>query len=449
MYIKRKIDSDLLDWKNSKERKPLIVRGARQVGKSYSVRNLGKRFEYFLEVNFEKDQHLSSLFERGSDVRQICNSLALMYNIPIEAGKTLLFLDEIQDCPSAIKALRYFYEDYKELHVIAAGSLLEFALSDLPSFGVGRIRSLFMYPISYDEFLGAIGENALLQAKQQLSKENPFPLEIHKKANDLLKQFLLIGGMPEVVASYAKNRDLLSCQTILRDLLVTYQDDFRKYSKQISTLQIGEAFQSAGVQMGGKFNYSKAMQSGTYRQIKDAVQLLTMAGLLIPVTHTSANGLPLGAEIDPKKVKILLFDTAVFHQLNKLDLSPLLLSDDFETINKGCIAEQYVGLELLKSSSPYTPAHLYYWQREKAGSSAEVDYLIQHESNILPIEVKSGTQGKMQSLRLFLKEKRLSRGIRTSLENFAEYDNIEVYPLYAISQLIKQQGRMNNEYRDI
>lgn len=435
MNIKRKIDTDLLNWKSEKERKPLLIRGARQIGKSYSVRNLGKVFEYYLELNFEKDERLINIFERSNDVKQLCNTLALMYNTPIIAGKTLLFLDEIQISPKAVKTLRYFYEDYPDLHVISAGSLLEFALEDLPMYGVGRIRSIFMYPLSFDEFLGAIGEDILLDAKKQLSATNSFPDEIHKKTNELLKLFLLIGGMPKVVAYYAKYKDLLGCAKILKDLLVAYQDDFRKYAKKFPTLQMLEVFQSIGKQMGGKFNYSKAIASGTHRQAKEAVQMLIMAGLAIPVKHTSANGLPLGAESTDRKIKLLLLDTGLFQQLNNLDLSEMLLSDNFNAVNKGFIAEQYAGLELLKSSSCYFPASLYYWQREKSGSSAEVDYIIQRKSMVLPIEVKSGTQGKMQSLRLFLKEKNLPLGVRTSLENFATYDNIEVYPLYAISLL--------------
>lgn len=437
MNIKRKIDSELSAWKKEKERKPLLIRGARQVGKSFSVRNLGKSFEHYLELNFEKDERLISVFERGNDVKQLCSTLALMYNTPVIAGKTLLFLDEIQLSPHAIKMLRYFYEDYPELHVIGAGSLLEFALGELPSFGVGRIRSMFMYPLSFDEFLGAIGENMLQKARQELSLENPFSDEIHQKANELLKIFLLIGGMPEVVAHFAKSKDLIGCEAILRDLLVAYQDDFRKYAKQIPLLQMLEVFQAVGKQMGGKFNYSRAVAGGTHRQAKEALQLLIMAGLAIPVKHTSANGLPLGAESNDNRIKLLLLDTGLFQQLNSLDLSEFLLADDFQAINKGFIAEQFVGLELLKSSNCYFPASLYFWQREKAGSSAEVDYIIQHQGKVLPIEVKSGTQGKMQSLRLFLNEKKLSSGIRTSLENFSTYNDITVYPMYAIALLNK------------
>jgi predicted AAA+ superfamily ATPase len=433
-YIKRHIDNELENWSKSKVRKPLLLRGARQVGKTSSVRKLGEKFDYFLVINFEKDRDIKKLFETAGSLQPqvLCNKLSLLKETPIIPGKTLLFFDEIQSCLPAISSLRFFYEDYPELHIIAAGSLLEFALQELPSFGVGRIRSLFMYPFSFTEFLTACGQTLLLQAIKQATPAKPLDDIIHYKAVELLRVFLIIGGMPEVVATYLSGNELYKCQSVLDDLMITLRDDFDKYTKRIPAIQISSVFDSVLRQVGKKFVFSNAGQELSLYQIKQTLELLKMAGLVIPVVHTSATGLPLGAEINPKKQKMLLLDTGILQRMLDLNLSDILLSNDFDLVNKGSIAEMFVGLELLKNSSCYLPQQLYYWQREQKNNHAEVDYIIQQGEKIIPIEVKSGTIGKMQSLHLFIKEKQAEYGIRTSLENFARYDKINVYPLYSI-----------------
>lgn len=241
--------------------------------------------------------------------------------------------------------------------------------------------------------------------------------------------------MPEVVASYVQHNDINRCGQVLDDLITSLKADFAKYKKQVPFLRIAEVFDSVVQQAGGKFIYTKAATEANHKQIREAVDLLIMAGLVIPVTHTAANGLPLGAEANPKKRKMLLLDTGIFQRLLGLQISEILFEDDFDTINKGAIAEQYVGLELLKSASCYRQEDLYFWHREARSSNAEVDYVIQQKENIVPIEVKSGKKGSMQSLFLFLAEKKSPVGIRFSLENYSAYQNIEVFPLYAVSEL--------------
>ena len=435
-YFFRNIDAELLAWSKDNDRKVLLLRGARQVGKSSSVRHLGKRFEYFLEINFEEDAETRSFFEKGSlSPQPIIEQLSLKYGVPIIPGKTLLFFDEIQACVPAISALRFFYEKMPDLHVIAAGSLLEFALEEIPSFGVGRITSMFMYPFSFYEFLNALGENLLLDAIRKANVENPLHEVIHNKTVELLKRFLIIGGMPNAVAKYVKTNDLLQVQTVLSSLLISLKNDFAKYKKQVPVLRINEVFESVVRQAEGKFVYEKAAVQASNAQVKQALEMLIMAGLVYPVTHTAANGIPLGAEINPKFQRMFLFDTGLFQQVLGLDMSQIFVTDDFKTINRGTIAELFVGLELLKSASCYNPISLYYWQREKYQSSAQVDFLLQKGEQIIPVEVKAGTQGAMQSLHLFMKEKGITKGIRTSLENFAHYQNIDVYPMYAIANL--------------
>lgn len=438
-YLGRAIDQELIEWKKAVKHKPLLLRGARQVGKSSTVKEFGKQFDSFLEINFEAkgSENAKAVFERSSDPKQICDELSLIYDMPIVPGKTLLFLDEIQSCIPAISSLRFFYEDYPEQHIIAAGSLLEFALEELPSFGVGRIRSLFLYPFSFDEYLRAMGMNLLADAVQKSSPEKPFSNAVHDKCKQELIRFILIGGMPEVVAMYAQGGTLLECQKVLDDLTFSLYDDFSKYKERVPSARLREVFASVIHQTGGKFTYSQASQGSNHWQIKESVGLLELAGIVYPVTHTSANGLPLAAEMNTKHRKFLVFDTGIYQRFLKLDLGQLLTAKSMEQVNKGALAELFVGLELLKSAPSNSPILLHYWQREKPGSNAEVDYVVQCNADIVPIEVKSGTKGSMQSMFQFLSEKEYAYGIRCSMENFGIYQNVKIYPLYAVSRIGK------------
>jgi predicted AAA+ superfamily ATPase len=434
-YLKRNVDSAFLAWKNDKNHKSLLLRGARQVGKSSAVRNLAREFEYYIEVNFEENHEAHKIFGDNLDIKKICEEISALYNnTPIIGGKTLLFLDEIQSCPRAITALRYFYEKYPELHVVAAGSLLEFALQKLPSFGVGRIQIIFMYPLSFSEFLKAFGYYGIWDKVLEASPENPLFEPFHNRCLDYLKKYLIIGGMPEVVADYVENGQLLNSQKMLDNIVETLKSDFNKYNERVPEFQISTVFDAVISQNGKKFNLAKVEQLN-HRQVKEGLNLLQRAGLIIPVIHSSANGIPLGGQINPKKKKYILLDTGILQRLLSLELSDILLGDDISVINKGAIAEQFAGLELLKSPINYSHDNLFFWLREKPGSTAEVDYVIQKNGKIIPIEVKSGTTGKMQSMHIFLNEKNLDYGIRTSLENFKANDKIRVYPLYAIGNI--------------
>ena len=436
-YIKRQIDIYLQTWKQSVSRKPVILRGARQVGKSSSVREFGKQFEYYLEINFEKKEHQDAkkIFERYSSPKRISDELFAMFGIPVVPDKTLLFLDEVQTCIPVISSLRFFYEEMPELHVIAAGSLLEFALEELPSFGVGRIRSLFMYPLSFDEYLRAMGFAALADTIKKSSPGQPLSDALHHQCLNHLIQFIVLGGMPEVVATYSKGGSLQDCQQILDDLTLTFEDDFAKYKSRVPSSRLREVFLSVMEQTGNKFVYAQASQTARHEHIKEAIELLSKAGLVYAIIHSAANGVPLAAELNHKRHKYAVFDTGVMQRFLGLDISKILLSDTLDQVNKGSMAELFVGLELLKTMPCNQPAHLYYWQREQRGSQAEVDYLVQVGSRIVPIEVKAGTKGAMQSLRLFMDEKRCTKGIRTSMENFGILENIEIFPMYAIANI--------------
>jgi predicted AAA+ superfamily ATPase len=436
MYLQRKIDVELEIWKQSPIRKPLVLRGARQVGKSSAVRNLATKFKYFIEINFDETPSYAAIFENDLDPFSICEQLSVITNTKIVIGETLLFFDEIQSCIPAISSLRYFYEKMPNLHVTAAGSLLEFALSEIPSFGVGRVRSIFMYPLSFEEFLLANNENALLENLNKSTHQKAIPDIFDQKLKTYLKKFLIVGGMPEVVKSYIQNGNMLETQRVLDDLILSIQADFAKYKTRVSSARIREVFNAVVQQVGCKFSYSYPNATLNNVQIKEALTLLEMAGLVHFVTHSASNGIPIGAEINSKKRKMLLFDTGIFQRILGLNIAPLLIEDDFNIINKGNIAELFVGLELIKNTSCYEKMQLYYWHRESKNSQAEVDYVIQKQDKIIPIEVKAGTKGSMQSMYLFLDEKKSDFGIRLSLENFSEMDKIIIYPLYAVKNVV-------------
>jgi len=254
--VRRTVLDALLEWKRAKKRKVLLVRGARQVGKTFAVRELAKEFNHFVEINFEKNTDIHGIFEQNLDPARICSNFSAYYGIPIIEGETLLFFDEIQACSKAIQSLRFFYESKPGLHVIAAGSLLEFALSGLTSWGVGRIRSVYMYPLSFDEFLLANNQDALIELKKNASPENPLIPAFHAKLIEYLRYFLLIGGMPEAVSTFIDNSsNINSVQNVLSDIATSYYDDFTKYRTRIPVLRLREVMTSVARQAGGKYIY--------------------------------------------------------------------------------------------------------------------------------------------------------------------------------------------------
>ena len=440
-YLQRLIDTELERWMNDPHRKPLLLRGARQVGKTSAIRHLGTKFKHYVEIDLTDHKELHSIFAPGVEPQQICQQLALVMGIPIEEGNTLLFLDEIQACGAAIEKLRYFYEKMPGLHVVAAGSLLEFALRDLPSFGVGRIRSLFMYSFCFKEFLWALDMHALADAIGHASPHAPLADVVHTKALQLLRTFLVIGGMPECVARYAESGSLLECQTVLQELAVSYEDDFQKYHNRVPVGLLKDVLTSVALQGQGKFVYSQVNTTCRQALVKEALEMLCMAGLIYTVVHTNANGVPLRAEADEKYRRYIFMDTGLLQRILGLDITPLLTSDDLRMVNRGALAETFVGNELVKSASPYQKDNLYCWHREKRDSNAEVDFVVALGGKVMPVEVKSGTKGSMQSLRMFLQLKALDKGIRTSLENFGAFADILIYPLYAIGN-VNSEGEM-------
>ena len=458
MYYKRLIDNYLSEWASRDTHKPVLLRGARQVGKSTAVKELSKKFDSFVEINFEKQPKYKILFDDDLDVKRIIPQISAIYGTSIKPGQTLLFLDEIQECPRAIMALRFFKEDMPELHVIAAGSLLEFALKELPTFGVGRIHSMFMYPMTFDEFLEANGQQLLIETRNEASIDNPLSEPIHNKLVDLLRTYMLVGGMPEAVKTWVEYHDYIRCQEVQDDIVVTYEDDFPKYKKNVDPTLLRRTLRSVAVQAGKKFVYTKVGLDYKTAEVKKAVELLTLAGILHPVTHTDANGLPLGSEEDKSYQKMLLLDTGLLLRLLNMSLgdvseltTQILTASATDLANKGPMAEMVVGLEMLHNMSPNIRHELYYWVRHAKNSQAEIDYIATYLQTVVPIEVKADTQGGMKSLWAFMRDKRLHYAIRCSTENFGKFDyvdnqannevrHVRICPMYAIARIeeIKQ-----------
>lgn len=451
-YIQRNIDVELLEWKDNPMRKPLLLRGARQVGKSSAVRHFGKEFQFFAEVNFERHKTVKTFFQGDIDIRLIVQKIAIYINVPIEEGKTLLFLDEIQECPEAIMALRFFKEDYPGLHVIAAGSLLEFTLQKLPTFGVGRIHTLFMYPMTFDEFLNANNENGLISMKRQADSQHPLDAAFHEKLIEYFRIYLLVGGMPEAVLAWIKTHNFNQCSHIQEDIILTYEDDFSKCKKRVSPDLLRTTLHGICHQPGEKITFKQISADYRSSQIREAVRLLTLAGLVIPVIATSGNGIPLDAEANEKNMKILLLDSGLLLSVLQLEgnlaqhlVDLIMTGSPQDLVNKGGLVEMVAGLELLRNKPCVQRQKMFYW--EKSGNSiAEIDYLDTFHLKVTPIEIKSGTQGGMKSLWQFMREKRLTEAIRCSFENFGEFtytdpqaDNAErhitIIPLYALDNL--------------
>lgn len=433
--MKRDIEQELVNWKNQKDRYPLIIRGARQVGKSYLIETFAKgHFQNTVVVNFELQPSLKDCFEE-IEPEKIINKLQLVLGVQISPDNTLLFLDEIQDCPRSIIALRYFREKMPSLAVIGAGSLLEFALRSIDiKVPVGRIHFLYLEPMSFLEFLTASGNESLREYISDIKNYDKIEDVVHKRLLELLHVYTIVGGMPAVVREYIENRDLLKCQHLQTALLQTYRSDFGKYARFSQHKYLYKVFDSAPRLVGQRVKYVHIDSETKSRDIKNAIELLTLAGVIIPIYASKVVGIPLGARINEKKFKLNFLDIGLMQ--NACGLQALTsIQQDFMQINLGAVAEQLVGQELRAYSDVYRQRQLFFWARDKRGSSAEVDYIIETDSGIVPIEVKAGKGGTLKSLQMFLNEKRLPLGIRISADKLYYYNKILSLPLYMIKQI--------------
>lgn len=395
--MERFITKKLLLWKNQVNRKPLIVRGARQVGKSFSINAFGKtHFEGQIHiVDFEKHPDWHNIFDKNLEIRRILSELEILLNSSITAGKDLLFFDEIQACPRAIMSLRYFYENDPELHVIAAGSLLEFATKDI-SFPVGRIQLLNMYPMNFAEFLIATGKSKA--AEIIFAPPQKQPDTIHNMLLEEIHKYFFIGGMPECVRTFSETESLHHVFDIQASLVDSYRQDFSKYAPYSDKRCLSSVFSSTAVNVGHQIKYSRLAEGFTNPTIKKAFDLLCLAQVIQKIPSASPSGLPLNATASERKFKALMIDIGLMRYLNGLPTVVEFNKKDLLAIYQGAMAEQFVGQELTSVSQ-----NLFYWSREAKSSNAEVDFLITKESKIYPVEVKSGPSGRLRSIHILLK----------------------------------------------
>lgn len=455
--MKRIVFEKMKVWLNAEVRKPMVLRGARQVGKTWLVRALARESgKQLVELNFEHQRDLAIHFE-SNDPDTIILNLESILNQSITPDNTILFLDEVQEAPELLEKLRWFYELMPQLAVIATGSLLEFVLEKHSfSMPVGRINYFFVEPLGFEEFLLAKNETHLLEAIQQVSLQKPFNSAIHDKANRLFKEFVMVGGMPEAVSTWIATRSLESLSEVHHNLIHTYQDDFAKYAGKLSVHYLEDVLQAIPTSLSKKFIYAHVNLNAKQASIKQALNLLSKARLCHPIQGTYANGIPVGAEVNPKLFKMILIDVGLVSTMLGLRLHQFQTIDEIILVNQGALAEQVTG-QLLRLLSPhYTDPTLYYWSRESASSSAEVDYIIQDNQRLIPIEVKAGSEGKMRSLHQFMYEKSWKIAIRL-YSGSASYRDINIkttqghavcyellsLPFYLISQIYRLTGTLD------
>jgi uncharacterized protein len=437
--MKRDIYKALTEWKKSDNRRPLLIRGARQTGKTYIVEELGRlEFDEIITINFERNPEFKDIFNSNIPI-EIIEKITLFTSQKPVPDKTLLFIDEIQECPSAIVSLRYFFEEMPELHVIAAGSLLEFALtSENLRMPVGRIQYLFIYPLSFGEFLEALEETELRNYLLDFTKIKKIPANLHDKLIEYVRKYFIIGGMPAVVKEYITTRDILKCQRIQRSIIDTYIDDFGKYSKASKHTYLRKIFYAVPGMAGQKFVYTRIDRYAKSRELREALELLETAGIVSIVRQTNGSGLPLSAGVHESIFKVIFLDIGLFHSVSSI-YSETAKEKDLNAIFRGSVAEQFVGQELIAYQSPYTKAEIHYWGRKAKSSTAEIDYLFEKDSQIIPVEVKSGSTGRMKSLHMFIEKYKTKRALKISQAPFQTGAPVISLPFYAIESFMKRQ----------
>ena len=435
--MKRIIDHYLLQWKHNDLRKPLILRGARQVGKTYAIRELGKTYESFVEINLEDvvDTHVA--FEKSLDPEKMVMQLMAATGKKITPGKTLLFLDEIQAFPRAITALRYFYEKMPELHVIAAGSLLDFAIQQV-GIPVGRIESIEMHPVSFIEYLSTIHQPAIdIILNHDITQPQPG----HAKFLDILGEYLAIGGMPESIQNWINKKQPHNIAKIHSLILKTYRQDFDKYAANHKIKYVDKLFNQVPKQLGKKFKYSIVDGKYRRRELAPAMSLLENACIVHKIHYSLGEEMPIEAQNENLDYKVIFLDIGLAQTSLGLNLTDWLLQPQKELASKSSLVEAFVGQELAVYRSPYEMNDLYYWHKDGNSQQTEIDYLVTIDRKIIPVAVKSGSGRTLKNLNYFLESHPKSPyGIRFPTQNYSVNNNIYSYPLYAIAKVMSDHN---------
>lgn len=454
--MKRRDQKRLEAWIRDPRRKPLVLRGARQVGKSTLVRQFAAAQGLTIhQINLERHLSLGKVFATG-DVRKICAELDVLAGRPVTTPGGLLFLDEIQAIPDALAALRYFHEDMPTLPIVAAGSLLEFTLADHAfSMPVGRITYHHLGPLTFREFVEAVAPDALRHL-DVLTVDQPLPDAAHRLLMDLVRQYLFVGGMPEAVQAYCDTHALQASLEIHRSIVHTYEDDFAKYARNKDLSLMQEVFRRIPSMIGQKVKYVNFSREALTRDIKAALQMLRRARVCHAVYHSPCSGVPLQATLDETAWKLLFLDVGLMNYACGVDWLALQQCTDLQLVNEGPVAEQFIGQHLAYMEEGLEEPHLVYWLREGRQNNAEVDYVLSRGIDIFPVEVKAGKGGSLRSLHQFARTKKIRKAFRfdanppsrqtLTLSAEAGADTtfeLVSLPLYAVCEL----GRLMDEER--
>lgn len=425
----RKNITDLIAWKQNPNRKPLILNGARQVGKSWLVRYFGTNHYKgkIVEINLERNKNLHPIFKTNFDVKRIIFELNLALNLNIDIETDLLFIDEIQACADALGSLRYFYEEMPNLHLIAAGSLLDFEFRNQP-FPVGRVETLNIYPLTFYEFLLARGKDNL--AKLLTMPPQEVSVNMVRYFEEDFNLYLIVGGMPECVQYFITTNNLVGLKNIQDDLLYSYEQDFKKYQPNINSDCLLDILENGTKYIGNQIIYTKLSQRFTIPTIKKGVDLLRTARLLYRVSNVSVSNLPLTAS--GKQFKLFFLDVGLLLRKSNLEYQNLYLKKELSAAFQGMLSEQFVAQQLIANNNQ----NVYYWARTESGTNAEIDFVITKNGKIIPIEVKSGKSGSFKSLHYLLdNNKNIEKAIVFSLANYGNNNNIEFIPIFWAGQV--------------
>ena len=428
--MKRKIIDQLLLWKDKSGRMPLIVNGARQVGKTYILKEFAStRFDQFVYINLETNSKVNSYFDGDINPVQIVQYLETVTEIRIIAGSTLIILDEIQSCPRALLALKAFCEDAPQYHVVAAGSLLGVAVNrEKYSFPVGKVDELSMFPMDFEEFLWAMERNTLSdEIRSHFQQNKPLPVPLHADAMELYKKYLIIGGMPAAVKEFNETLSFLTVKDVQGRILNEYVADMAKYASPATTVKIRACYNSIPAQLAKenvKFQYKTVQRGGTATIFGESIEWLVYAGIALKCQKTSHGFMPVSAYVDLSDFKLYLSDAGMLTMQSGMATQTILSSIEEDNMFLGMISENYVAQALVSNGFP-----LFYWKNE---NTAELDFVIQIAGEVIPVEVKKGKRTKSTSLNMFVNQYKSRYAVRISAKNFGFENQIKSVPLYAV-----------------
>jgi len=428
--MKRKITNALVEWKNSKNRKPLIVNGARQIGKTYIINEFGNaEYSNLVYINLETNPAIRNIFDGNIAPTNLLPLLETETDSRIIAGETLLFFDEIQACERALTSLKYFCEQAPEYHVVAAGSLLGVAVNrEKYSFPVGKVDELYMFPFDFEEFLWAVGREKLAEMiKEHYAKLEPLPESIHRLALEMYNHYCIVGGMPEVIADFIKNNSFLSIKNPQSKILNEYIADMAKYADVPTSVKIKACYDSIPAQLAKenkKFQYKIVQKGGTATIFGVSIDWLQQAGIVLKCQKIEHGFIPIKAYQYFPDFKLYMSDVGMLTMLSGFPVAMILNSIDANNTFMGAIAENYVAQAFVAKAIP-----LHYWKSENI---AEIDFVFQDDVNVIPVEVKKGLRTRSGSMALFMKKYSSPYAIRISQKNFGFENNIKSVPLYAV-----------------